>query len=81
MTPYGTSDGFTAYMTAMGYTVPSGDQAQARLRGSVSLDATYAERWIGTQAAFPQDRVQPVLQPVFQLYAVSPLLPYPAGGA
>lgn len=59
MIPYGTSQDFSDYMAAMGYTVPSGDQDQARLRGSISLDATYAERWVGTQAVYPQDRAWP----------------------
>lgn len=59
MIPYGTLQGFEDYTEALGYQDPGGQRDHALLRGSISLDATYAERWIGMQAAFPQDRAWP----------------------
>lgn len=59
MTPYGNTTDFASYMAAAGYSVPSGDQTSALLRGSMSLDAQYNPRWIGEQAAYPQDRAWP----------------------
>jgi len=47
MAGYGTDDGFTAYATAAGYTVPSGDVTAARQRGSVYIDGAYGLRFPG----------------------------------
>lgn len=59
MTPYGTTTGLTDYMTSLGYTVPDGDLDHALLRGSMSLDSTYAERWVGSVEVYGQDRSWP----------------------
>jgi hypothetical protein len=47
MAGYGSDDGFTAYATAAGYTVPSGDVTAARQRGSAYIDGTYGLRFPG----------------------------------
>jgi hypothetical protein len=47
MAGYGDDDGFTAYMTANGYTVPEGNIPAARQRGSAYIDATYGARFTG----------------------------------
>lgn len=48
---YGTDIGFTAYLAAMGYTLPVGSPTAAvlRARGSAYLDAVYGGRWTGHQ--------------------------------
>ncbi|GAA2817210.1 hypothetical protein EDC40_103651 [Aminobacter aminovorans] len=47
MAGYGTNEGFTAYATAAGYTVPAGDIGAARQRGSTYVDGTYGARFSG----------------------------------
>lgn len=47
MAGYGTNEGFTAYATAAGYTVPAGDIGAARQRGSTYIDGTYGMRFSG----------------------------------
>lgn len=47
MAGYGDDAGFTAYMTANGYTVPVGTIAAARARGSAYIDGAYADRFPG----------------------------------
>jgi hypothetical protein len=47
MAGYGTNEGFTAYATAAGYSVPSGDIGAARQRGSAYIDGTFGQRFPG----------------------------------
>lgn len=54
MAGYGTNDGFTAYASAAGYTVPVGDIGAARQRGSTYIDGTYGDRFSG----LPTDGVE-----------------------
>jgi len=50
---YGTDAGFTAYLASTGQTVPVGTiPALARDRGSIYIDGTYWERFIGTAASY-----------------------------
>ncbi len=60
MAGYGTNEGFTAYATAAGYTVPSGDVAQARQRGSTYIDGAYGGRFVGVPTdGVDQERAWP----------------------
>lgn len=47
MAGYGDDSGFTAYANAAGYTVPAGNVANARQRGSDYIDAVYGPRFPG----------------------------------
>jgi hypothetical protein len=60
MAGYGTNEGFTAYATAAGYTVPAGDIGAARQRGSTYVDGTYGDRFSGLPTGgVEQDRAWP----------------------
>lgn len=60
MAGYGTDDGFTAYMTANGYTVPAGSIPAARQRGSAYIDGTFGARFPGyPTGGIEQDRAWP----------------------
>lgn len=59
MDVYGNVTDFAAFMGSMGYEIPAGDQSAALLRGSMSLDATYHDRWVGEKASYTQDRDWP----------------------
>ena len=50
MAGYGDDDGFQAFLTANGYTLPDGAPAAAvlRQRGSVYVDGTYSLRFSGS---------------------------------
>lgn len=60
MSGYGDDAGFTAYMTAAGYTVPTGSIPAARQRGSLYIDSTYGLRFPGVPTGgVDQDRAWP----------------------
>ena len=60
MAGYGTNEGFTAYATAAGYTVPAGDIGAARQRGSTYIDGTYGDRFSGVPTGgVEQERAWP----------------------
>ncbi|TPL06680.1 DnaT-like ssDNA-binding protein [Mesorhizobium sp. B2-4-11] len=60
MAGYGTDDGFTAYATAAGYTVPAGSIPGARQRGSAYIDGTYGLRFSGQPTGgIDQERAWP----------------------
>ena len=60
MAGYGDDDGFTAYMTANGYTVPEGSIPAARQRGSAYIDAAYGARFTGVPTGgVEQERAWP----------------------
>lgn len=61
MDGYGTDQGFSDWLGAMGYVLPEDapDPAVLRLRGSVYLDATYGGKWSGQPADPEQDRAWP----------------------
>lgn len=60
MAGYGTNEGFTAYATAAGYSVPAGDIGAARQRGSTYIDGTYGVRFSGTPTGgVEQERAWP----------------------
>lgn len=62
MAGYGTDEGFTAWLTENGYTLPAGAPSPAvlRQRGSTTIDALYGSRFVGhpTQGA-AQERQWP----------------------
>jgi hypothetical protein len=55
---YGTEEGFSDYVAGRGVTPASGDVSSALLRASMSLDAVYNQRWVGTPI-WGQDRAWP----------------------
>lgn len=60
MPGYGTNEGFTAYATAAGYTVPAGDIGAARQRGSAYIDGAYGARFTGIPTGgIDQERAWP----------------------
>ncbi|WP_309086397.1 DnaT-like ssDNA-binding protein [Chelativorans sp.] len=61
MAGYGTDEGFTAYVAAAGYTVPSGANiTAARQRGSVYIDGFYGSRFPGIPTGgLAQERAWP----------------------
>jgi hypothetical protein len=60
MPGYGSDDGFTAYMSANGYTVPAGSIPAARARGSLYIDGAYADRFPGSPTGgMEQERAWP----------------------
>ena len=67
MAGYGDDAGFTAYMVAAGYTVPTGSIPAARQRGSAYIDAAYGWRFSGTpvggieqERAWPRDDAEDI---------------------
>lgn len=56
---YGSVDGLVEYAAARGVTLASGDRTAALVRGSMSLDAVYGARYIGTKAVYSSDREWP----------------------
>lgn len=60
MAGYGTNEGLTAYATAAGVTIPSGDLTSARQRGSAYVDGLYGPRFSGVPTGgVDQDRAWP----------------------
>lgn len=60
MPGYGDDAGFSAYMSANGYTVPAGSIPAARARGSLYIDGAYADRFPGDPTGgIEQDRSWP----------------------
>lgn len=61
MAGYGSDDGFTAYLTAAGRTIPDGaNRAAFRQRGSVYVDGTFGPRFPGEPAnGIAQERAWP----------------------
>ncbi|PWJ80638.1 hypothetical protein C7441_112180 [Pseudaminobacter salicylatoxidans] len=60
MAGYGTDDGFQAYADTNGYDVPSGNVTAARNRGSIYIDGTYGDRFMGLPTGgLDQERTWP----------------------
>lgn len=61
MASYGTTDGFTAWLTAQGHTLPGTAPTAAVLlqRASEYVDATYGDRFAGYPADWSQERAWP----------------------
>ncbi len=60
MAGYGTDEGFRAYADANGYDVPSGNVTAARNRGSIYIDGTYGDRFMGfPTGGLDQERAWP----------------------
>lgn len=60
MAGYGTDEGFSAWATAAGHTVPAGSVQSARQRGSAYIDAVYGHRFTGAPTdGVDQERAWP----------------------
>lgn len=60
MAGYGTDDAAQAYWLAAGYTVPAGNVASARQRGSAFIDGAYGARFTGVPTGgVDQERAWP----------------------
>jgi hypothetical protein len=60
MAGYGTNEGFSAWATAAGHTVPAGSVQSARQRGSEYIDAVYGDRFTGAPTdGVDQERAWP----------------------
>lgn len=73
MAGYGTDDGFTAWLAANGYELPSGGPAPAilRQRGSDYIDGLYGPRFGGSPTGgYDQERAWPRSGAYFARYAI-----------
>lgn len=61
MAGYGTDDQLQTWLTDNGYVLPDGSPVPAvlRQRGSQYIDAVYGDRFVGSVAAFDQERAWP----------------------